>query len=76
MKKRFEFEFSKTPSPPFFKKFKISSHSKEVYVGVVIEGLGAEFFIDQKCYNHTKFVTNITSFDIGKIMVEIMIRQW
>ena len=43
---------------------------------VVIEGLGEQIFYNKKVTIITNFVTNITSFVIGKTMVKIMVKQW
>ena len=43
VQKRFEFEFSKTPSPAFFEKFKISS--KKFKCGCCDRGLGGVVFL-------------------------------
>ena len=66
VQKRFEFEFSKTPRPAFFEKFKKSSS-----VVVVIGGFGG-YFYNKNVIIITKFVTKHSKFVIGKTMV----RQW
>ena len=43
---------------------------------VVIEGLGEQFFYNKKVTIITNFVTNMTSFVIGRTMVKIMVKQW